>query len=74
MRFSGRVVNGRIEITSEDPLPEGVAVEGELSVIEPPKLTKEEEEELWQSWLEIERGEFTTAEELIDELRSRRSQ
>lgn len=73
MKLTGRVINGRIEVDSEESLPEGAPVEVTIAgVDEPYELTEEEEEELWQANLEIERGEFVTAEELLSDLKSRR--
>lgn len=74
MRFSGRVINGRIEIEDETALPEGASVEVMISDAEELyTLTEDEEHELWEADQEIERGEFVTAEQLLAEIRLRRS-
>jgi hypothetical protein len=61
-------VNGRVEFEGDTTLPDGTEVE-----IRPVELTEEEEEELWQRNLEIERGDFVTGEELLEELQSKDS-
>lgn len=54
------------------PLPEGAAVEVTISEIGPYELTEEEEEELWQADLSIERGEGIPGEVLLKKLRAHR--
>lgn len=72
MRLTGRVVNGKIELEDEMPLPEGAPVEVTISEIGPYELTEEEDEELWQAHLSIERGEGIPAEVLLQKLRGKR--
>lgn len=70
MRLTGRIVNGRVEVESEDALPEGAEVT--LLIAEDEVLTEEDDEELWQRSLAVERGEFIGSDELLSELRARR--
>ena len=65
----GQFVNGRIEV--EEAYPDGTIVEfvirddnGDLA-----ELTPEQEDALQESIDQIERGEFITGAELMDELR-----
>ena len=75
MRFTGRVVDGRIELENAESLPEGALVQVTISDPEGRyELTAEEEEELWQANLEAERGEVISAEEFLAQLRSDREQ
>lgn len=76
MKLSGRVVEGRIELEDDVPLPEGVSVEVTIadSTSEPYELTEEEDELLWQADQEIERGEYVTDEDFLAELRARRKE
>ncbi len=67
---SGKVVNGRVVVDAE--LPEGadvtlIALDGEESFEVSPEL----EAILLESIAQGERGETISAEELLDELRSR---
>jgi hypothetical protein len=67
MRLRGRVVNGRVEIEDDLPLPEGASVE--VIIGEDYDLTEEEEEDLWQAHRSIERGEGIPAEVILRKLR-----
>jgi hypothetical protein len=60
-------VNGRVEFEGDTTLPNDTEVK-----IRAFELTEPEEEELWQRKLEVERGEFVTAEELLEEIETRR--
>lgn len=70
MKLTGRVISGRIELDDDVPLPDGTPVEVTISEVEPYELTAEEEEELWQADLSIERGEGISMEELLKKIRS----
>ncbi len=70
--FSGRVVNGKVEI------PPGVLEEGTVVAIvaeddsDPVKLSPEEEAELTEAMEAIARGEWVDGDKLLAELRARR--
>lgn len=73
MRVTGRVVGGRIEIEGNVAPPEGAEVEVTISDAEEPyELTEEEEQELWEAHLSIERGEGIPAEVILKKLRGGR--
>jgi len=69
-RATGTVVNGRIVLDDDKPLPEGARV---LVRVFPDagdvELTPEEEAELIESDAEIDRGEFITLEEFRNQRR-----
>ncbi|HVT42952.1 MAG TPA: hypothetical protein VMT00_01030 [Thermoanaerobaculia bacterium] len=74
MKLTGRVINGKIEIDDDAPLPEGASVEVMIDEAgEAYDLTEEEDEELWQAHLAIERGEFVTSDDVLARLRSQRA-
>ena len=66
---TGTVVDGKVVVEGES-LAEGstvtVVLRDDEEAFEP---TSEEEEELLESIAQIERGEFTTGEQLLDRLR-----
>ena len=66
---TGTVVDGKVVVEGE-ALAEGSTVTVVLRDDEEAfELTSEEEEELLESIAQIERGEFTTGEQLLDRLR-----
>ncbi len=69
----GQFVNGRIEVDGE-PFPDGTVVEyvvrdddGDLV-----ELTPEQEAAIEESIAEIERGDFVTGDEMLEQLRNMR--
>ena len=69
----GQFVNGRIEVDGQ-PYPDGTVVEyavrdddGDLA-----ELTPEQEAALDEAMAEIDRGEFITGDEMLDQLRAMR--
>ena len=66
---TGTVVDGKV-VVEDEALAEGSTVTVVLRDDEEAfELTSEEEEELLESIAQIERGEFTTGEQLLDRLR-----
>lgn len=69
----GTVLHGKVDV------PPGALAEGEHVMIlapegeAPVRLTAEEEEELMLALEEIRRGEFVDGEDLLEEIRSRRT-
>jgi Mg-chelatase subunit ChlI len=65
---TGKVVNGKVEVSGVD-LPEGAVVAVVMrGADEPFELTPEQEDELVAAVSEIERGEFVTLEQLLESL------
>ena len=65
---TGKVVNGRIIVDDDEPLPEGAEVWIEV-IDQQMELTPEEDAELAERDAEIDRGEFLTLEEFLNGVR-----
>ena len=66
---TGKVVNGRIIVDDDEPLPEGADVVITITEQDDPELTAAQLAELDASIAEAERGELIPAEEVLRRLR-----
>jgi hypothetical protein len=71
---AGRVVNGKVVVDDDMPLPEGALVGVVIGDLDDDaaELTPEQEELIAQSLEEIKRGEVISGEDFLAKLRSMR--
>ena len=67
--LTGKIVDGNI-VVDGDLVPEGATVTVIIHDDEPHELSPEQVQELKDAIADMERGEYITAEELLEELRT----